>query len=251
MKSLGIKGFIIDCDMFTNPKVNPIIVKHGPEAERVLVHTLMTLYSSDSGYFLEFTDDIVSKIAKRCGYSEKKTDFVVNVVEDLVEEMFFNKDIYWEHTVLTSQETQRRWKAAAFRRNIDFDALPHWILGEDVIANTELIDVISTNFKYHLHANIPKDMLLRIDKKIKSLNRYTSEYGSLENIFLVAIRRMLDCSFKNPPRFFFSGLFGNDQYLLRPTAKEEENGSYIKLVKSKSNTPSPEIAPKMKRMSDG
>jgi hypothetical protein len=223
-------------------------VKFGSEAERVLIHTLFLLYSSDDGYYLDFNDITINKIAGKCGYEKNNSQFIIDVIEALVDEAFFNKDYYWEYTIITSKETQRRWKLAAMRRNINFDALPYWIQGERTLENAELIDVIMTNFKHHIHAQLPSDMIERIDKNIKSLKRYKAEYGSIENIFLVAIRRMLDCNFNSPSRFFYKGIFGSDTYLLRPTPKEEESGSYVDLVKSKKEADKPIKGPTLKGM---
>lgn len=254
MKSRKIKGFIIDCDIFQSKKVFPVINKYGTEVERIIIHTLFLLYSSNNGYYLEMNDDTVQSIASFCQYKKDKYPFVETVIDALVEHSFFNKNIYWEQSVITSEEVQRRWKLAAWRRTIEHDRLPFWIEASETEAHPELLRYLEKCFKSRYKAIFPEGVLKGIDKKIPSLSGYLGAHGGSEKVlFLTAIRRMQDYEFTQPTRYFFRGVFGEDRYLLRPTPQEEESGSYVDVIMKSSGQKKPQGTPmpKLNRVTGG
>lgn len=251
MRSMKIQSFLCDCDMLQNgKKVLPVITKFGTEAERVLIHVLSALYSSHTGFYLEINDKTLSDIRVRCGAHLVTDKYIEDVIEALVDKNYFDKDMYYKESIIISKETQRRWHMAVKRRNIDTTGLKYFTIAEDTsIKNEDVIKTLQVQFKKDFGVIFKDDLIRDIDSKLFKLKNQVQEYGSMTNILLVAIRRMMDYTYRNPTRYFYKGLFGEDQYLLRLTPKEEEKGSYIKLVRDKMDKPKPTVkAPKTKGM---
>lgn len=220
--------------MFSNKKVFPVVKEFGPEAERVIIHTLSEIYSSDNGYYIDFDDKAINGIAVRMG-NTSSNDFIEEVINALVLKEYFNKELFVESSVLTSEEIQRRWHIATKRRHIDHTDLPYFILDRaKKIRHEYAMKLLATQFKKAFKVELKESQIAQIDARLDDLKRKAPEYGSAEVLLMVAIRRMMDCKYVNPSRFYYKGIFGEDQYLLRPTAKEEESKKdYVQAIKSK------------------
>ncbi|MBW1612419.1 MAG: DUF4373 domain-containing protein [Deltaproteobacteria bacterium] len=103
--------FPFDVDFFDDPKIEAISGEFGSKGESITARLLCEVYRN--GYYAEWSEQLMLKIAKR---SNSSPDLVNQVVSRLVKWGFFNKAVFNRLEILTSRGIQARYLEATKRR---------------------------------------------------------------------------------------------------------------------------------------
>jgi len=108
----GLDYFPLDVDMDQDDKLFFIEAKHGLIGFAIVVRLLMQIYKE--GYYKHYDDNKDAFLfAKRLSVD---VNVIKNVVNDCINEGFFNKDLYEKYGILTSRGIQKRYLEACTRR---------------------------------------------------------------------------------------------------------------------------------------
>lgn len=118
----SIDYFPVDVDIFDDEKLIPVSSEYGAQGEAIIIRILCSIYRN--GYFIEYTESLIYKIAKQAAVSH---EIVEGVINGLIRWHFFNQELYQNCKVLSSSAIQSRWKEAVKKRVISRDILPYWI----------------------------------------------------------------------------------------------------------------------------
>ncbi|WP_153465064.1 Lin1244/Lin1753 domain-containing protein [Sediminibacillus terrae] len=110
-KKEGLDYFPLDVDIDQNDKVALIEAKHGVVGFSVIVKLFMKIYKE--GYFYKWTEREQLLFSNRVNVD---INIVKDVVIDSIEWDLFNKKLYQDHEILTSQGIQERYLDAITRR---------------------------------------------------------------------------------------------------------------------------------------
>jgi len=102
----GLEYFPLDIDIFDDPKLLFVSEKFGDMGELVAVKLLTWIYRN--GYYIDWNDEMAVIFSSRA-FREMKSDFVISVVDELIERRFFNRKKYKNYGILTSEGIQKRW----------------------------------------------------------------------------------------------------------------------------------------------
>lgn len=108
----GIKSFPINSDFFNDTKIQAIENGFGNRSSYVLIRILCDIYEN-KGYYIKWDDELCNSIANR---SKVRPGFVKEVVIMALSVGFFNKELFKEHNVLSSEEIQNTYESMARRR---------------------------------------------------------------------------------------------------------------------------------------
>ncbi len=108
----GIDYFPMDVSFLTDIKIRKIMKACGPNSVAVLINLLCSIYRED-GYYLRWDEDTSFLIAEEIGINEGSVD---ETVKKAVQVDFFNKKMFDENHILTSQGIQKRFKRATYQR---------------------------------------------------------------------------------------------------------------------------------------
>ncbi|WP_338578789.1 DUF4373 domain-containing protein [Parabacteroides sp. AD58] len=144
--ALSIKGlqyFPLDVNFFENNKIAIIISDYGLEATAVVLKLFSQIYKS--GYYMDWNEKI-GKIFSASFHTKYSYATIMNLVNSLVEEDIFNKKMYEEYHILTSEKIQNCYFSATVRRKKQKISNPEYLLIADMISS-------STTPKEHLNDN--------------------------------------------------------------------------------------------------
>ena len=144
--ALSIKGlqyFPLDVNFFENNKIAIIISDYGLEATAVVLKLFSQIYKS--GYYMDWNEKI-GKIFSASFHTKYSYATIMNLVNSLVEEDIFNKKMYEEYHILTSEKIQNCYFSATVRRKKQKISNPEYLLIADMISS-------STTSKEHLNDN--------------------------------------------------------------------------------------------------
>ncbi|WP_338578776.1 DUF4373 domain-containing protein [Parabacteroides sp. AD58] len=144
--ALAIKGlqyFPLDVNFFENNKIAIIISDYGLEATAVVLKLFSQIYKS--GYYMDWNEKI-GKIFSASFHTKYSYATIMNLVNSLVEEDIFNKKMYEEYHILTSEKIQNCYFSATVRRKKQKISNPEYLLIADMISS-------STTPKEHLNDN--------------------------------------------------------------------------------------------------
>lgn len=105
----GLNYFPLDVDFFDDEKIEFVNSRFGLKGEAISVRLLCKIYRN--GYFMEFNEDTALLFAKRVG-GDCQHSLVKDVVYELVKRGFFDKTIFEQFGVLTSNGIQKRYLQA-------------------------------------------------------------------------------------------------------------------------------------------
>ena len=108
----GLDYFPVDVNILSDIKTKKLIRSYGTKTVAILIYLLSAIYR-DNGYYLQYDDDLKFIIADEFDYEET---FVENVISKMVEVDFFNKEMFEQHKILTSEGIQKRFFKASERR---------------------------------------------------------------------------------------------------------------------------------------
>ena len=144
--ALAIKGlqyFPLDVNFFENNKIAIIISDYGLEATAVVLKLFSQIYKS--GYYMDWNEKI-GKIFSASFHTKYSYATIMNLVNSLVEEDIFNKKMYEQYHILTSEKIQNCYFTATVRRKKQKISNPEYLLIADMIPS-------STTPKEHLNDN--------------------------------------------------------------------------------------------------
>jgi len=126
-QKIGLDYFPVDINFLKDIKVRKIIKSCGAVAPTILLSILSSIYS-DHGYYIEWSSDVPFMVADELGVSE---DDVTKIVEKAIETGFFNKDVFFRYSILTSSGIQKRFIAATNRRTRTRIIKNYWVIADD------------------------------------------------------------------------------------------------------------------------
>ena len=134
--ALAIKGlqyFPLDVNFFENNKIAIIISDYGLEATAVVLKLFSQIYKS--GYYMDWNEKI-GKIFSASFHTKYSYATMMNLVNSLVEEDIFNKRMYEEYHILTSEKIQNCYFSATVRRKKQKISNPEYLLIADMIPSS-------------------------------------------------------------------------------------------------------------------
>ena len=108
----GLDYFPVDVNILSDIKTKKLIRSLGSETIAILIYLLSAIYR-DNGYYLKYDEDLNFIIADEFNFEEA---FVEKVILKMVEVEFFNKEMFEQHKILTSEGIQKRFSKASERR---------------------------------------------------------------------------------------------------------------------------------------
>lgn len=147
----GLDYFPLNVDFFESDKLQLLSARYGLKGESLALRLLCRIYAG--GYFSRFGDDEIILFAKRAGDNCKPT-FVKDVLNEMIKRDFFDKKIYEQFEILTSEGIQRRYFEATGRRKhiclrkelllVDLSKIPNVnISTQNAYIIEENVDIIS------------------------------------------------------------------------------------------------------------
>ncbi|MBU5213245.1 Lin1244/Lin1753 domain-containing protein [Heyndrickxia oleronia] len=110
-KKEGLDYFPLDVDIDQNDKIALIEAKHGVVGFSVVIKLFMKIYKE--GYFYKWTEREHLLFSRRINVD---INTVSDVVNDCIEWELFDKDMFNDHEILTSDGIQKRYLDAVSRR---------------------------------------------------------------------------------------------------------------------------------------
>ena len=132
-KKDGLDYFPVDVNILNDIKTKKLIRSYGTETVAILIYLLSAIYR-DNGYYLQYDDDLNFIVADEFNFEES---FVKDVISKMVEVDFFNKEMFEQFNILTSEGIQKRFFKASERR-----------VSVNILQTYCLINDSSTEFMY-------------------------------------------------------------------------------------------------------
>ena len=137
-------------NFFSDELIMRLEARYGCMGAYFVIYIRCMIY--DNGYYLKCDKEIISIICRKlCG--EISVENALAIIDFLLENAFFDNDMYEKHGILTSLEIQKIWITATKRRKRDLEALPYLIVNVDDTAPEEK-ETKSKAKKRKQHANI-------------------------------------------------------------------------------------------------
>jgi len=101
----GLDYIPLDVHFFDNKKIRKLNAKYNKGIASFVFLTL-TCEIAQEGFYLKLSEDDLNFYAKESGISKKTYE---QIIDDLIENGFFDKDLYKEHRILTSEDIQNQF----------------------------------------------------------------------------------------------------------------------------------------------
>jgi hypothetical protein len=138
----GIEYFSHDTDMSTADKGLELVeAEYGIKAYALYLKLLERIYG-EKGYYIEWDEDSVLLFAKRLN---EDGDLVSDIVDALIKRGLFNRTVYEDHKVLTSESIQTRYIDAAKRRSKVQLQRAYLLVDPDVYSEHDNVDIKGEN----------------------------------------------------------------------------------------------------------
>lgn len=136
----GLEYFPLDCDIDQDDKIALIEAQHGIVGFGIVIKLLMKIYKN--GYFYEWTEKEQLLFSKRVNVDINEVNVIIN---DLIKWDFFNKELFESEEILTSKGIQKRYLAAAGRRQKVKILEKYLLLDEDTINVYKNLVIVNNN----------------------------------------------------------------------------------------------------------
>lgn len=115
----SIEYFSLNVCFFDDPKLLFVSEKFGLKGEIIALKLLCWIYKNE-GYYMQFNEEIAAIFCRKelSGVTSKE---LIEVVNELLNRSFFNKNLYEKEGVLSSAGIQKRWIEATKRRKSNID----------------------------------------------------------------------------------------------------------------------------------
>jgi hypothetical protein len=120
----GLEYFPFDVDFFNDEKIGAISGEFGIKGEMVCIRLLCAIYRN--GYFAVWNEALKMKLIKEL--SAVTANLLDEIVSRAVRWGFFNKDLFENGGILTSNGIQRRYFEIIKRRKGDDEILPYILI---------------------------------------------------------------------------------------------------------------------------
>lgn len=124
----GCSYFPLDCDFFNDRKVRLLRAVYGGKAEAVLIRLWCMIYAG-AGWWLHLDTDEIALLAESMG-GGFSPEYIRDVVLAACERGLFDKDIFAQWQVLTSDGVQKRYLEIKCRKSSIPVIREYWVLPE-------------------------------------------------------------------------------------------------------------------------
>jgi len=108
----GLNYFPLDVDFLNDRKVRKIMHKHGSLAASALIAIYSSIYK-DKGYYMQWDEDICFDMSEITLIDMKDLELIVAAA---MEAELFDKKLFEEHRIITSQAIQNQYKLCTNKR---------------------------------------------------------------------------------------------------------------------------------------
>lgn len=158
----GIDYFPLDVDMDQDDKILLIEAEHGVEGFGILIKLLMKIYKE--GYFYEWTEKEQLLFSKRVNVDINRVNVVIN---SCLKWGFFDKRLFNEHSILTSNGIQKRYLEATSRRKKVEIIAEYCLFDPKSYSNVVFVDINGVNVDIN-QVNVGKKPLK--ESKVKNID---------------------------------------------------------------------------------
>lgn len=120
----GLDYFPFDVDFFSDRKIKRLKARYGTDAIAVYLYLICEIYRS--GYYIEYSDDLILDISDELNISENATR---QIIDFLLSRSLFDDTLAKSDKVLTAASVQRRYQEAkkGSKREFEVEAR-YWLL---------------------------------------------------------------------------------------------------------------------------
>jgi len=123
----GIDYFPLDVDFFVDEKIVAVNYEFGIKGEIAVIHLLCAIYRN--GYFIEWNEQLLNKLNRELpGVS---VGLLKMIVERLVKWGFFDQNLFYSSSILTSRGIQKRYFEVTRKRKSKHASFPYLITTND------------------------------------------------------------------------------------------------------------------------
>lgn len=120
----GLDCFPLDVDFFVDDKMIAITGEFSIKGELTVIHLLCAIYRN--GYYVEWNERLCNKLHSEL--SCVSTNLINMIVNRLVQWDFFDKDLFYTSSILTSRGIQRRYFDSVRKRKKQSLSLPYLLI---------------------------------------------------------------------------------------------------------------------------
>lgn len=120
----GLDCFPLDVDFFVDDKMIAITGEFSIKGELTAIHLLCAIYRN--GYYVEWNERLCNKLHSEL--SCVSTNLINMIVNRLVQWDFFDKDLFYTSSILTSRGIQRRYFDSVRKRKKQSLSLPYLLI---------------------------------------------------------------------------------------------------------------------------
>ena len=144
MNCTGVLYFPIAISLLEGVATELLEARFGLKAVAAFIKLLGKIYKEE-GYYMVWNKEQCMLFAHKLG-NELSDEEMQQIIELLIEKEIFDRNIYEEHQVLTSERIQKVWMEATKRRKRDLNSLPYFLVETQVLksgkAENEVQDVL-------------------------------------------------------------------------------------------------------------
>ena len=168
----GLDYYNVDTDLMSDPKVKRLCLKYGFNGFGLLQFLWVSIYRD--GYFIKVADSFIELVSLEMRVDEK---LIAEIINYMVSLNIFDRDIYNNHKILTSNGIQKRYLTIVTRRNEVRIIKEIWI--------TDFPDLLTSKYpKTHiplLESIVFTDIKDNIIER-KPFEKQINEYKRIENL---------------------------------------------------------------------
>lgn len=124
----GCSYFPLDCDFFNDRKVRLLRASLSAKAETVLIRLWCAIYS-DAGWYTRIDEDEITLLAENLGKGFS-ANYIRAVIQEACERGIFDKAVFTNFHVLTSEGVQKQYLAIKTKKRIIPIIQEYWVLNE-------------------------------------------------------------------------------------------------------------------------
>ena len=144
MNCTGVLYFPIAISLLEGVATELLEARFGLKAVAAFIKLLGKIYKEE-GYYLVWNKEQCMLFAHKLG-NELSDEEMQQIIELLIEKEIFDRKMYEEHQVLTSERIQKVWMEATKRRKRDLNSLPYFLVETQIPksgkAENEVQDVL-------------------------------------------------------------------------------------------------------------
>jgi DnaD/phage-associated family protein len=174
----GLDYFPLDVDIDQDDKIQLVEAVHGPVGFAIVIKLLMRIYKD--GYYSKWTETEQLLFSKRVNVDINSVNVCIN---DCVKWDLFDKELFENHALLTSQGIQKRFLEAVGRRQKVEMVKEYLLLDYEDINVYRNLTTRSINVNINsINDNINPQRIVKNSKEEKSKEQYTKEEQIAEEI---------------------------------------------------------------------